>query len=49
MSNALVEYDETKLNIKNIEEFVKKAGFKSLGLYTDIKTKIILKTIKFYL
>ena len=39
MSNALVEYDETKLNIKNVEEFVKKAGFKSLGLYTDIKTK----------
>ena len=39
MSNALVEYDENKLNQKNIEEFVKKAGFKSLGLYTDIKTK----------
>ena len=39
MSNALVEYDETKLNIKNVEEFVIKAGFKSLGLYTDIKTK----------
>ncbi len=39
MSNAFVEYDETKLNIKNVEEFVKKAGFKSLGLYTDIKTK----------
>lgn len=39
MSNALIEYDESKLNQKNIEEFVKKAGFKSLGLYTDIKTK----------
>ena len=39
MSNALIEYDENKLNQKNIEEFVKKAGFKSLGLYTDIKTK----------
>ena len=39
MSNAFVEYDETKLNIKNVEKFVKKAGFKSLGLYTDIKTK----------
>ena len=39
MSNAFVEYDETKLNIKNVEKFVKMAGFKSLGLYTDIKTK----------
>lgn len=39
MSNALIEYDESKLNQKNIEEFVKKAGFKSFGLYTDIKTK----------
>ena len=46
MSNALIEYDESKLNRKNIEEFVKKAGFKSLGLYTDIKTKNNIKNSK---
>ena len=35
MANALIEYDETKLDIKTIENFVKKAGFKSLGLYDN--------------
>ena len=35
MANALIEYDETKLEIKQIENFVKKAGFKSLGLYDN--------------
>ena len=33
MANALIEYDEEKLDIKKIESFIKKAGFKSLGLY----------------
>jgi len=33
MANALIEYDEAKLEIKQIETFVKKAGFKSLGVY----------------
>ena len=33
MANALIEYDEEKLNMKNIENFVKKAGFKSGGLF----------------
>ena len=33
MANALIEYDETKLDIPKIEAFVKKAGFKSLGIY----------------
>ena len=36
MSNALVEYDEKILNIEKIEEFVKQAGFKSLGEFKDI-------------
>ena len=31
MANALIEYDETILDINQIEQFVKKAGFKSLG------------------
>ena len=35
MANALIEYDETKLDINQIEIFVKKAGFKSLGLYDN--------------
>ena len=35
MANALIEYDETKLNRKQIDNFVKKAGFKSLGLYDE--------------
>ena len=46
MSNALIEYNEEKLNQKSIEEFVKQAGFKSLGLYTDIKTKNSAKNNK---
>lgn len=33
MANALIEYDETILDINQVEQFVKKAGFKSLGLY----------------
>lgn len=35
MANALIEYDEHKLEIKQIENFIKKAGFKSAGLYTN--------------
>lgn len=35
MANALIEYDEEKLNQKQIDNFVKKAGFKSLGLYDE--------------
>ena len=38
MANALIEYDETILDINQIEQFIKKAGFKSLGLY-DAKIK----------
>ena len=42
MSNALVEYDEEKIDIKKIENFVKKAGFKSLGLYDNQKEENLL-------
>lgn len=38
MSNASIEYDEKKLNQIKIEEFVKKAGFKSLGEFKEINT-----------
>ena len=33
MANALIEYDETKVDRKMLDTFVKKAGFKSLGEY----------------
>jgi len=33
MANATIEYDEKKLNLKEIEKHIEKAGFKSLGLY----------------
>ena len=32
MNNASVEYDEKKLDISQIEKFVEKAGFESLGI-----------------
>ena len=34
MANATIEYDEEKINQKMLDNFVKKAGFKSLGEYT---------------
>ena len=37
MANASIEYDEKVLNIENLNEFVKKAGFKSLGEFKEIK------------
>lgn len=33
MANALIEYDEEKVDRKMLDTFVKKAGFKSLGEY----------------
>ena len=32
MNNASVEYDNSKLSLKDVERFVEKAGFKSLGI-----------------
>ena len=37
MANASIEYDEKILNVEKIEEFVKQAGFKSLGEFKEIK------------
>ena len=37
MANATIEYDENMLNQTKIEEFIKKAGFKSLGKFKEIK------------
>ena len=35
MANATIEYDEEVLSLEKIEQFVKNAGFKSTGLYTE--------------
>lgn len=35
MANSLIEYDETVLDINDLERFVKEAGFKSAGIYTE--------------
>ncbi len=54
MANATIEYDEKKLDQEQIEIFVKKAGFRSLGIFKEIrleakgrqeKRKLILFTI----
>ena len=37
MANATIEYDEKILDISKLEEFVKQAGFKSLGEFKEIK------------
>ena len=37
MANETIEYDEKMLNQTKIEEFIKKAGFKSLGEFKEIK------------
>ena len=37
MANASIEYDEKILDIEKLNEFVKKAGFKSLGEFKEIK------------
>ena len=37
MASATVMYDESKIEIQDIEEYVKQAGFKSLGEFKEIK------------
>ena len=32
MNNANIEYDDRKLNLEQVEKFVEKAGFESLGI-----------------
>ena len=39
MANATIEYDEKNLDIDKLNEFVKKAGFKSLGEFKEIKVE----------
>ena len=37
MANASIEYDDKILDIPKLEEFIKQAGFKSLGEFKEIK------------
>ena len=37
MSNASIEYDEKLLTLEDLDKFVQKAGFKSLGEFKEIK------------
>ena len=39
MANALIEYDDEKLRLKDIEKFIKQAGFESLGIYNENEEK----------
>lgn len=51
MANASIEYDETILNQKKLEQFVKEAGFKSLGIFneTNLENKNKNEKLKFIL
>lgn len=46
MATANVEYDEKIVDVGKIEEYVKEAGFKSLGEFEEIKTESINKKRK---
>ncbi len=46
MANATIEYDEKILNQEKVGEFVKQAGFKSLGQFKEIKFEKKGKTEK---
>ncbi len=49
MANASIEYDDKILKVEDLNEFVKKAGFKSLGEFKEIKleTKSKKEKVKF--
>ncbi|MDE6142349.1 MAG: cation transporter, partial [Bacilli bacterium] len=46
MSNATIEYDDSILAIEHLNNFVKKAGFKSLGEFKEINLTKIEKNEK---
>ena len=35
MAQALIEYDESKVSIDDLERFVEESGYKSLGIYKE--------------
>lgn len=48
MANATIKYDEKKLDIVQIEGFIKKAGFKSLGEFKQINLNKKSKNKKYF-
>ena len=46
MENANIEYDEKKINIDDLNRFVAKAGFKSLGIDNFRKEKQLTKQMQ---
>ena len=46
MSNATINYDENILNQEKLENYVKQAGFKSLGIFKELKIEEQTKTEK---
>ena len=49
MANATVEYDETKLSQKQIENFIKEVGYKSTGLFKMVDENQKVKKQKVWL
>ena len=48
MAQALIEYDESKVTLNDLERFVKESGYKSLGVYDakkETKEKNNIKTL----
>ena len=47
MANAVIEYDETKVTLEDLDRFVEESGYKSLGIYQEEseKKRIIPKHI----
>ena len=35
MAQALIDYDETKVTIEDLERYIKESGYKSLGIYNE--------------
>ena len=39
MANAVIEYDETKVTLEDLDRFVEESGYKSLGIYQEKSEK----------
>ena len=48
MANALIEYDEEKVSLSDLDRFISEAGYKSLGVYQE-NNKVQKDNTKYYL
>ena len=48
MANALIEYDEEKVSLSDLDRFISEAGYKSLGIYQE-NNKVQKDNTKYYL